>query len=195
MATSRDKTRPRRHWLRDPAQLEALASPLRQRILDRIEALGPCSIRELAEALGRKPDSLYYHVHKLVELDLLAEVDERATGTSPETLYDLRHRRWHIDYTPSDPSYDEALRKLTRQLLRQAGRDFDAGLAEPDARGRGAKRNLWPLRLEASLSPAELREVVGHLEAIVDILRKPKRDRKGRMVALSWVLAPLPRPE
>lgn len=180
-----------RRWLSDPAQIEALASPLRQRILDRLEARGPSSIRELAAELGRRPDALYYHVRKLVELELLAEVDSRPTGTTPEALFDLRERRWHIDYTPDGSARDEALRKLTRQLLRQAARDFEDGLGQADARGRGARRNLWPLRLEAQLSAAELREVVGHLEAIVEILRKPKRDRSGRLIALSWVLAPL----
>lgn len=182
----------RRRWLRDPAQIEALASPVRQRILDRLEAIGPCSIRELGEALGRRPDALHYHVRKLVDLDLLAEVGSRPTGSSPEALYDLRHRRWHIDYTPDGSRRDEALRKLTRHLLRQANADFEAGLAQSDARGRGRDRNLWPLRLEATLTAAELREVVGHLEAIVELLRKPERDRAGRSIALSWVLAPLP---
>ena len=185
-------TKERRRWLRNPAQIEALSSPLRQRILDRLEARGPCSIRELAESLGRRPDALYYHVRKLVELELLVEQGTRATGSSPEALFDLRHRRWHIDYTPDGSARDEALRKLTRQLLRQAGRDFDTGLEQIDARGRGRRRNLWPLRLEASLSAAELREVLGHLEAIVDILRKPERGPNGRLIALSWVLAPLP---
>ena len=76
-------------------------------------------------------------------------------------------------------------------MLRAAARDFETGLIQADARGRGPARNLWSLRLEAKLSKSELSEVVGHLEAIVDILRKPKRDGKGRLTALTWILAPL----
>lgn len=187
------------HWIRDPAHIEALASPLRQRILDRLEALGPCSVRELAESLGRRPDALYYHVRMLEDIGLIRETESRPTTRSPEAVYDLAERRWHIAYAPEDRDNAAALRKLTRHLLRQAERDFDEGLESEHATVRGRERNLWSLRLEASLSKSELRELVGHLEAIVAILRKPKRSRRGRLVALSWVLAPIdpssPKPE
>jgi DNA-binding transcriptional ArsR family regulator len=179
------------HWVDAPEQIAALASPIRQGIVDRLEAHGPCSVRELAAALDRRPDALYYHVKRLVELELLTDVGTRPTQTAPETLYDLRHRRWHIAYAPQQPDNAAALRKLTRAMLRTATRDFDAGLDHPDACGHGPERNLWSLRLEASLTAAERREVVGHLEAIVSILRKPRRTRRGRLTALTWVLAPL----
>ncbi|MCA9697719.1 MAG: helix-turn-helix transcriptional regulator [Myxococcales bacterium] len=179
------------HWVRDPAQIEALASPLRQRILDRIEAAGPCSVAELAAALGRRADALYYHVRLLTGLGLLAEVGSRPTATSPEALFDLAHRRWHIAYEPASPRNAAALRKLTRQMLRQAAQDFEAGLADPEAKGQGPDRNLWSLRLEAHLDEDEQQALVEHLEAVVALLRKPKRDRRGRLIALTWVLAPI----
>ena len=182
------------HWIDSPAQIAALASPIRQAILDRLEAHGPCSVRELAEALGRRPDALYYHVKRLVALELLAEVGTRATQTSPEALYDLRRRNWHIAYAPEQPEQAEALRKLTGAMLRTAAGDFTAGLAHPHARGSGPERNLWSLRLEASLTARERRELVGHLEAIVTLLRKPKRRRGGEPMALTWVLAPISDP-
>lgn len=185
------KPAPATHWISDPAQIDALASPIRQRILDRVEAIGPCSVAELAEALGRRPDALYYHVRLLTRLGLLAEVGSRCTVTSPESLFDLAHRRWHIAYAPEDPAIAAALRKLTRQMLRQAERDFDEGLDAADARGRGPERNLWSLRLEAHLTAAEQRELVAHLEAIVALLRKPKRTRRGRLTALTFLLSPI----
>ena len=179
------------HWIRDPATIEVLASPLRQRLLDRLESRGPCSVRELADALGRRPDALYYHVKLLIEHGLIREVEQRATGTSPESVYDLCHRRWHIAYEPDDPQHASALAKVTKQVLRAAAQDFAAGLDHADARGRGPTRNLWSLRLEAHLDEAEQRALVGHLEAIVALLRKPKRGRTGQLTALTWVLAPL----
>ena len=194
MAAKKRKTddlAPDTHWVRDPAHIEALASPVRQRILDRLEALGPCSVAELGAALERKPDALYYHVRILVDVGLIREAETRATATSPEALYDLAHRRWHIDYQPAAPRNAAALRKLTRQMLRQAGEDFDEGLAHPDALGRGPQRNLWSLRLEARLDDAEQQALVEHLEAIVALLRKPDRSERGRLTALTWVLAPL----
>ena len=179
------------HWIRDPATIELLASPLRQQLLDRLEAEGPCSVRELADALGRRPDALYYHVKLLIDHGLLEEVEQRATGTSPESVYDLCHRRWHIAYEPDDPQNAAALAKITKHMLRAAGGDFAAGLAHPEARGSGPARNLWSLRLEAHLDAIEQRELARHLEAIVALLRKPKRDHRGQLTALTWILAPV----
>ena len=53
------------HDLEDPEQLQAIASPPRQRLVAALEALGPASVRELAAHLGRSPQSLYFHLRKL----------------------------------------------------------------------------------------------------------------------------------
>ncbi|HET9620627.1 MAG TPA: helix-turn-helix domain-containing protein, partial [Kofleriaceae bacterium] len=47
----------------EPRAIAALASPVRQEILDTVEALGgTATIAELAAQLGRPADGLYYHV-------------------------------------------------------------------------------------------------------------------------------------
>ncbi|MFV8755376.1 helix-turn-helix domain-containing protein [Nannocystaceae bacterium ST9] len=182
------------HWLRDPAQIAALAAPLRAALVDRLEAQGPCSVRELAEQLGVQPDALHYHVRMLVGIGLLEQVGSRPTRRHDEALYDLAHRRCHIAHAPSEPGNAEALTKLAKTILSQANQDFAEGLASARAKGSRPGRNLWTTRIEAELSASELRELEGHLEAIVELLRKPEpaRGRRGRkLVALSWVLAPI----
>jgi predicted transcriptional regulator len=48
-------------------QIRALASPIRQDILDALTAIGPCSVSELAAAIGRPADGLYYHIRHLLK--------------------------------------------------------------------------------------------------------------------------------
>ena len=179
------------HWVRDPAAIECLASPLRQRLLDRLEALGPSSVAELADSLDLPADGLYYHVRLLERRGLLAPQERRSTNGPPETVYALVAPRWHIDYDLDDARNVKALRKLTGALLRRAGKDFDEGLEHDAAVTRGARRNLWSLRLEARLTADDLTELNGHLESILSILRRPADGRRGRLCALSWLLAPL----
>ena len=65
----------------EPRQIRALASPVRQDILDAVVAIGPCTVAELAAALGKPPDAMYYHIRRLLAVRLLVEVasngDER----------------------------------------------------------------------------------------------------------------------
>lgn len=185
------RTNPPVHWVREPARIAALRSIVRQRIIDRLEAIGPASIRELAEALDLKPDRLYYHVRALEAHAHVAQIGERGEGRSREALYDLPHRRWHIAYDLRDRRNTAAVRDLTRAMLRQAQRDFEGGCERRDAATAGPERELWSLRLEAALTRTELRELNEHLQAIVALLRKPRRTRTGTLVALTWILAPL----
>ena len=74
-------------WVRRPEHIEALASPMRQRIMDRIEAIGPCSIRDLALSLDVAADSLYYHVRRLQQIGLLSVGSRRRPGAAAA-------RRW-----------------------------------------------------------------------------------------------------
>lgn len=181
------------HWLRDPTQIAALAAPLRAALVERLEAQGPGSVRELAEQLGVQPDALHYHVRVLVAAGLLEQVGSRPTRRHDEALYDLAHRRCDVAHAPNEPGNAEALTKVAKTILSQAGQDFAEGLASQRTKGSRSGRNLWALRLEAELSVAERRELEAHLEAIVTLLRKPERStaRGRKLVALSWVLAPI----
>ena len=67
----------------EPRQIRALASSTRQDIVDTIAAIGPCSVAELARALGRSADGLYYHIRVLTRVGLLVarEVISRSGNT------------------------------------------------------------------------------------------------------------------
>ncbi len=179
------------HWVREAGRIRALTSPTRQRILDRLEAIGPASIKDLADRLGLEPDRLYYHVRLLLKHRFVKSVGYAGSGREREALYDLAHRKWHLDYDAAGPAARKALDGLTKAMLRLAQRDFSGALERGDGRSRGGTRNLWSLRLEARLNRSELRALQEHLAAIVEILRKKDRGDQGELVALTWILAPL----
>ena len=179
-------------WISRPEHIRALASPMRQRIMDRIEALGPCPVRELAASLDVAADSLYYHVRRLQGIGLLAVESRRREGRRREAVLRLKARSWHIAYEPRKRRNARAVLKVSRIILRQAQRDFDQGLSHPRAVPRGPLRNLWALRLEGSLQDAEVRRINRHFAAILGILRRGRRDPGEGLMAVSWVLAPIP---
>jgi predicted ArsR family transcriptional regulator len=68
-----------------PGQIEALANPVRVRILHL--AAGPVTVSELADRLGVPATRLYYHVNRLVHEGFLAQVDQRKSGARIEKIY------------------------------------------------------------------------------------------------------------
>jgi DNA-binding transcriptional ArsR family regulator len=191
-ATPIHEKQPETLWVSDPEQLSALVSPVRQNILDRLEAAGPCTVAELATQLALAPDALYYHVRKLEAVGLLVRADTLKGMGRDSAVYDLAAREWHIDYRPGDPENEQAVTAITAGMLRQAQRDFERGFSVPNVQARGPARSLWSLRLESALDGEDLQAVNGHLQAILDILRKPRRSAGQPLYAMTWVLSPVP---
>jgi len=177
-------------WISRPEDIRALASPMRQRVVDRVEALGPCTVRELASSLDVAADSLYYHVRRLQRIGLLSVAERRNGNGRLEAL--LRVRRYHIAYDLARPRNARAVQDVGRTIVRQSQRDFALGVSHPRATPRGPLRNLWALRLEASLGAHDLRRINGHLAAILKVLRRSRRAAPEGLTAVSWVLAPIP---
>ena len=62
--------RKKQYVIREPEQIEALVSPFRHHLLRTLSSIGPASVRTLARAVGRSPESLYYHLHALEDAGL-----------------------------------------------------------------------------------------------------------------------------
>lgn len=182
------------HWVRDPEAIACLASPVRQRIMDRLEAMGPASAAELAAELGLAPDRLYYHLKVLQGVDLIVPAGTRGEGRRAEARFDLVARRWHLAYAPQDPERCEAIDRLTWAMLRQAQADFESGWEHPAVAVEGPARNQWSLRLEADLGPEDMAALNAHLQGILTLLRRPARGQRREgdtRIALTWALSPL----
>src|SRR5437762_14244332 len=73
-----------------PAQLRAVASPVKQEILNAVAAMGPISVAELARMLGRGPSGLYFHIAKPAKLGLLLRTEAGPKKAIPPASYPER---------------------------------------------------------------------------------------------------------
>jgi DNA-binding transcriptional ArsR family regulator len=177
--------------LEDADEIALLASPTRIEIVDTLEALGDAvSVAELAAAVGRPADGLYYHLRQLAEGGLIEE-----EAASDGRRYRSRTRkgdRLRLRYRPGATANADAVGRVAASVLRVAGRDFARALADPDTVVEGPRRELWAARGKGWVDAAELAEINRLLARLMELVQKPATERpRGKLVALSWVLAPV----
>lgn len=178
----------------EAAALDALASPVRQEIVDTLAMLGGgAPVAALAEQLGRPADGLYYHLRVLSRAGLVAETAPGPAGGRRFAL--VRRGQPTLRYRPDDAGARRALARIAHGLLAIARRDFDAALAAGDACVEGPRRTLWAARNTGWLDAAGLAEANALLERLCELLGRPRRPGCDTQVGLAFVLAPLrPRP-
>jgi hypothetical protein len=96
-----------------------------------------------------------------------------------------------LRYRPGATANAEAVGRVAASVLRVAGRDFARALTDEASVVEGAQRELWAARGKGWVGPGELAEINRLLKRLMDLLQKPRRASGGRLVALSWVLAPV----
>lgn len=177
----------------DPAQFEALTSPVRGEILDLVELLGPLSIAELARCMGRKPDSLYYHVRKLVAVGLLVEGEKRKARRQEEVVDELPGDSVSLHYEPSETHLVGAVVKSIAGMLRLAERNFRQAYEKGLVRVIGKRRNTTHARVLGWFSDEEVVELQEKVDALVGEFRATARRRRAgsRLYALTSILVPL----
>lgn len=174
-------------------EIALLASPTRIEIADTLEALGAAvTVAELAAALGRPADGLYYHLRRLADGGLVEET------ASPEgKRYRTRTRggeRLRLRYRPGATANADAVGRVAASVLRVAGRDFARALADPDTVVDGPRRELWVARGKGWVDAADLAEINRLLARLMDLVQQPAATpgrARRKLVALSWVLAPV----
>ncbi len=184
MAQRKDTT------VEDARQIGLLASPARIEIVDTLESLGEAvSVAELAARLGRTADSLYYHLRALAKGGL---IDEQIDADGRRYRARTRAgRRLRLRYKPGGTANARAVNKVATSVLRVAGRDFARALADPDTVVEGPMRELWAARGKGWVRNSDLAEINRLLLRLMDLLHTPRDGAEGRLVALTWILAPL----
>ena len=171
-------------------KLATLDSPVRQEILDAIHALGACTVAEIAELLNRAPDSLYYHLKILLNVELVRETGVRQSGLRPETLFDIPGRPMRIKYS-ADPDVREAIGRIVSGLLRLTDRDFRAVVRQRETlRGDGATV-LTGGRTKAWLAPEQISSINNLLQEIETIMASGRKAPDTHLMAFARVLIPL----
>ena len=162
------------HTVIRPEQLAAMASPVRLEVLGAVRVNGPCSIAQIGEFLGRAPDSLYYHIRRLVKVGLVLESGKRKTRRRDETLYRTPARRFRTPLDPADQRKSARVVRIQAAQLRLTERDLRAAVRNALAIPSGPRRNIRHGRIKGWLSQAELRAVHEHIDRIVEIFERDK---------------------
>jgi DNA-binding transcriptional ArsR family regulator len=118
--------------LLDERALNALAHPLRMRLIALLRSDGPATATQLAERLGESSGLTSYHLRKLAEVGLVAEDRER--GTKRERWWISAHdvTRFSAATFLGNPDAHRATVSLRREMYRWQWRVLEQWLAEED---------------------------------------------------------------
>lgn len=181
----------RPYVVRRPEELRALASPVRQELVEAMGALQPCTVARLGEHLGRLPVSLYYHLRKLEDVGLVVEAGRRPTERGDEALYRLRNRCIRLDPDRGRLVNRTALQKIGASILRHAIRLNDTAVGERLARSPLERRHSL-LQRTLRLGPAGLERVNAKIAELTDLLDEVEAEAGDEFFTVTLHLAPNP---
>lgn len=174
--------------IRSRQQFQALASPVRQEIVDALEAAGPLSVSQLAALLGRATTALYSHIQTLHKAGLVTPVTNTQSHTETGVVYDLVGRPLRLDY--DSPAGRAPVVKIVSAALRVSQREFSRACTQ-GARAHGADRLVWGGRARGWLTNDELRELNDLLARAQSLLRKASPRQHTTAVSLGFLLSPV----
>jgi len=181
----------RSYFIRSEAQLAALAAAVRQEVVDVLSEMGTVSVAELAAALGRPADSLYFHLRVLTRAGLVRRTGTRFRAGGKEALYRTVAPELRLQYEPGKQSNRKAVSAIVASMLRLGIRDFTRAIQSGDVVVSGPHRELWALRKAGRLTPAQVANVN---ESVQDLANAVSARRgKGRLYAITVLLTPLDR--
>lgn len=166
-----------RHVVLDSAQLRCLAHPLRSRLLAALRLEGPATSAGLAVRLNTNTGATSYHLRQLAAVGLIE--DDAELGEGRERYWRAVHdvTNWTETAFEDDPDDRAAADWLTGHHLRLVNRwreDWVESRMDWSEDWRAAA-SLGDMRVR--LTPAQTREMVAELEAVVERWAKPGLSR------------------
>lgn len=180
---------PSRRPISSRAQLAAVASPVRQELIDLLARTGPASVAELGTLIRRPADGLYYHLRELRRAGLVASAGARLRQGRSEALFRAVRRQPSLRHDPSPRGNSPAVATIVTSMLRLGIRDFKKAAASTAVRTQGPQRELWALRVTGWLSPAQLARVNRRMIALRDAVGRPHA--KAKLYGITILLTPL----
>lgn len=176
--------------IRRSDQLAALRAPTRQEIVDVLAPMGEASIADLAAALGRPADALYYHIRILQRVGLVVSTGERMAGGHKETLFQTIAPDLRLGYRPGKDGNSRNVSPIIASMLRMTNRDFSDAFSDSAVAVDGKRRELWAARVTGWLTEHQLESVNRYIAELRKETTKSS-SMKGRLYALTLVLTPL----
>jgi len=170
-------------------ELRALASFARQEIIDVLAQMGTVSVPELAQALGRPADTLYYHLRILHKAGLVETVGSHIRDGRTEALYHARNL--NIDYEASRRTNEKELTGMASSMLRLGIRDFKDAVRDKEIVVGGAQRELWSARKTGRLTEKDLARVNRLIQKL--LASASPGSEKGQLYGVTVLLTPVNR--
>lgn len=179
----------RSYVVRSTRQLAALAAAARQEIVDVLEQMGTVSVAELAAALGRPADALYFHLRALTRVGLVRKAGSRARPGGKEALYCTVKPELQLHYEPQSAANREAVSAIVASMLRLTNRDFERSFQQGQVVVSGAHRELWAWRKVGRLSRAQVAQMNHRVQELAEVISAPRG--QGRLYAVTVIFTPL----
>jgi DNA-binding transcriptional ArsR family regulator len=175
--------------IRSEKQLAALAAAARQEIVDVLQQMGTVSVAQLAAALGRPADALYFHLRALARVGLVQNAGYRTRPGGKEALYRTIAPELRLQYEPRIAANRRAVSAIVASMLRLAIRDFRRSFQRGNVVVSGTHRELWSLRKVGRLSSPQLARLNYRITELAQEVSAPRRH--GRLYAVTVILTPL----
>ena len=177
--------------IKSPKQLQAISSPLRQDLMDLIEAIGPAPVTTLAKYMEMPTDGLYYHLRMLKQAGLVIETTERGAVGRPQGQFDVAGRPVRIRYTGADTRTRKAIKRLIGNVMRNAYQGFRRAFTS-DAIVEGPAREVWAGRKTGRLTDAEIEEMNNLIARMMELMDTSRRTHEpgGRLFSFTFAFVP-----
>lgn len=174
------------------SQLRALSSVVRHDILDRLVAVGPTSVRDLAMSLGRNPTAIYQHLRVLEKLGLVRATGRVGAGEAgrPAILYQAAGPLIRLTNAARKGENRKEIARVVRAATMQAARDFDAAFTNVTRRVTGPLRNHNFYRAIFAPSKERMQRINELLSELQELTCQPETN-PGAPVSIAWFLAPI----
>lgn len=189
----RRRTSRRTYSISRPEQLVALASPVRQEIVDVLARMPGAPVAAIAAALGRPADALYYHLRELVRVGLVLPSGEGLGRRGSEALYRTVAPDLAMAYDAASPPNVEGVSRAVASMMRLGTRDFHRAFSSGQVVVSGRRRELWAGRVTGWLDGAGTARVNSLYKKVSRVLNGSRPARGKRLFAVTFVLVPLDR--
>lgn len=150
--------------------------------------LGQASVRQVADRLGRSPESLQYHFKALVVADLIRLAHRRSTGKKPEAVYEPTSEGVRLPDLKKHPELADLTRKTVEAGMRQDMRGFKRAAEQAEADDR--LRKLLQVRRSAlRLSDEDVQEFFRMLDTAVAFAKDRWKD-DGNLISYFSIAYP-----
>ena len=155
----------------DPRSLQALAHPLRLRLLGAMRSDGPATATQLGQLFGESSGSTSYHLRQLAEHGFIEEAPDQPSGR--ERWWRSVHRSTRIDVAPflADPDTRGAIEVLLHEIASAHLHQIGRWLAEQTTWDRAWIEASTISDYRVRLTPERLEAMVAELDAVIDRYR------------------------